>query len=105
MSKRWQHAPNTLHAVANLLGSSGWNEAATNVIKRWWRANRMDEYRERRLDKNRRAFSAMVAEKLDERDKIVLGRYIGLLCRQHFDAGLTMGLTSRIAEGQEDEVR
>jgi hypothetical protein len=55
-----------------------------------------------RLDKNKRAFSAMVEEKLNERDRIVLGHFIGLLCKEHFDAGLTTGLMCRLTEQEQE---
>lgn len=86
----------TLHAVASLLGGGGWNDEVSNTIRRWWRRNRMTEHRKKRLERGQRAFQAMVTEKLDDRDRLVLGRYIGLLVRQHFDAGLTMGLLTRL---------
>jgi hypothetical protein len=90
--------PVTLHAVGQMLGAGGWNEHVSNSVKRWWRLNRMTAWKERRLERNRRLFSEMVQAKLDDRDRLVLGRYIGLIARQHFDAGLTMGLMAHVEE-------
>ena len=93
-----ERKPDTLHCVAKMLGAGGWSPELSSVCRRWWRKNRMTVKSQARLAHSKKAFSDMVQSKLDERDRIVLGHFIGLIARQHFDAGLTVGLVTRIQE-------
>lgn len=88
----------TLHEVALLMKASPWSAEITAVVKRWWKAHRLDLRRKGRFERHKIAFQSMVREKLDERDRIVLGHYMKLFARQHFDAGLTMGLMASFEE-------
>jgi hypothetical protein len=94
----------TLHALAAVLGGEGFGEHAANEVKRYWNRRVMSDRQAGRVERIRSAFSQMVADKLDDRDRVVLGKFLGLLCKCHFDTGLRLGLMTLAAEfGREKE--
>lgn len=80
--------------VAQLLSTEGFSEYTANQVKRYWMASVMDPRRYRRVKNIQKAFSKLVAEKLDEGDRLVLGKFISLLEKMGFDTGLRIGLTA-----------
>jgi hypothetical protein len=87
----------SLSAIANLLGGEGFSEYAANEVRRYWFARHVTREGKRRLGKVKKAFGEMVAEKLDERDQLVLGKFISVLCKAQFDTGLRLGLMTLAA--------
>jgi hypothetical protein len=89
----------TLDAIAKLLGGEGFSERSANEVKRYWfRRVPTTSRAQKRLRALKRAFGAMVAEKLDDRDKVLLGKFISVLMRAQFDTGLRLGLMTLGAE-------
>jgi hypothetical protein len=89
---------NSAVAIAKLLSAEGFTDELVSAVKRWWKRSRMSVDGRRRIARHRKAFSDMVRAKLDERDKIVLGKAMGILARMNFDAGLTIGLQCLVQE-------
>lgn len=80
--------------VAQLLSTEGFTDYTANQVKRYWMASVMDRRRRGRVENIKRAFSKLVAEKLDEGDRLVLGRFVALMEKMGFDTGLRIGLTA-----------
>jgi hypothetical protein len=79
--------------IAKLLSTEGFTSHTSECVKSYALRNGTPNQR-RRWEKIRRAFSAMVKEKLDDGDKIIMGRFIAVLSHIHFDTGLRIGLTA-----------
>lgn len=87
-----------LGAIAKILAAEGFSEFAANEIKRYWRRRVVSPRQYGRLKQIKAAFGKMVTEKLDERDRIVLGKYMGMCMAAQFDTGLRLGLMTLVAE-------
>lgn len=83
---------NSLTPLAKILDAEGFSEFAANQVKRYWNKNMMTARLAGRAENTKKAFSEMVKQKLDERDKIVLGKFLQLFARMHFDTGVRLGL-------------
>lgn len=91
-------APDSSIVILRLLDSEGYSSHASNMVKKYWKRNIMDQRRKLRVQRAERAFSEMVKNKLDDADRIVLGKMMGLHARMNFDTGLRVGLSARLAE-------
>lgn len=88
--------------IAKLLGSSGYDEFAVGCVKKYWRRNCEQPRAKARNAKKKRAFSALVKEKLNDSDRIVLGQFLSMFAKMNFDAGLRIGLTTTLVAGASD---
>jgi hypothetical protein len=82
--------------IAKLLCSEGFTDHLGNQIEKYWKASIMLNQAARRIAKMEREFSEMIQSKMNEKEKLLLGRFIALHKRMSFDTGLRIGLQSFI---------
>lgn len=79
--------------IARLLSTEGFTDHLAGEVKHY--AKQLATPGQlHRWKRNKRMFAEMVKAKLDDRDKIVMGKLIGALSKMNFDAGLRIGLTA-----------
>ena len=88
-------------AIARMLNAEGFTPHIASCVRRYARRE-MTVYQRRRYGKAKAMFSAMVKEKLDDRDRLVLGRYISHIAGANLNVGIRIGLGARIALAEED---
>lgn len=96
--KQAKPGPRVLGHIAEILGAEGFTDFAANEVKRYWKRRVVSDRQQGRIKQITKAFGQMVTEKLDERDKIVLGKYIAMLSAAQFDTGLRLGLMTLATE-------
>lgn len=88
--------------VAKLLDAEGFSDFTAAQVRRWWKKNRMKTSQAFRINRVKKAFQDMVKEKLNERDRLVLGRFIAMQQKMSFDAGLTAGFMATLYDPDGD---
>lgn len=77
--------------IAKMLKSEGFSDHVANEVERYWMKNiARGTRRVRNLDKN----MSEVMKKLDDGEKLIVGKFISMHKRQSFDTGLRIGLTA-----------
>ena len=100
------HPSKSSIVIAQMLASEGCTDHTFNLIRRYWKRRIMNPRVARRLATTKKLFGEMVKEKLNDRDKIILGRMMGLHWRMALDTGLRiglMGLVTELEKGQKNE--
>lgn len=80
--------------IAKLLGSEGFTDHVGNAIERYWKKTVMRRQASRKFARIEKEFSALITEKMDMKERMLLGRFIALHKRMSFDTGLRIGLTA-----------
>jgi hypothetical protein len=86
----------SIYLIAKLLGTSGFDSHAASCIKKYFKSRHMNKRQYNRYLKAKKAFSTMCHEKLNDADRIVLGKMMGLFQKMMFDTGLRIGLTAQL---------
>lgn len=84
--------------VAQLLGAEGFTPHVASEIKRYWMRRSGLTGRQQRHIKARREAVSEIMSRLSESDRLVVGKYIGLLQKMAFDSGLKIGLMTLVTE-------
>ena len=92
------YPPRSLIVIAELLDCEGFSDYTANQVKRYWNNQLEDPRRKARNDRTQRAFSEHVSSELSESQKIVLGKWIALINKRSFDAGLRLGLMTHLTK-------
>ena len=99
MKDRNQKRPqiNSVVAIARLLDGDGFTEHVANQVRRYWNhcVAPTDRQRER-WAKKEKTFKETVSPHLTDAQKTALGEFITLQEKRSFDAGLRIGLTTRM---------
>ena len=90
-------APNSAVVIARMLSTEGFTDHVAALVHRYSLRNATPGQL-RRYKSIKKAFSEMVKAKLDERDRLVLGKMMGVLTRTSFDTGLKIGMTAFVQE-------
>lgn len=80
--------------VARLLNTEGFTEYTAGEVKRYALRSNATTRQRQRYSQVKKAFADMVKEKLNERDKIVMGKFINMLSKMQFDTGIRIGITA-----------
>src|ERR1044071_5949512 len=94
MSKSNGNRPRVKSAVviAKLLGTEGFTEHVANEVKRYWmHRSGLTERQQRSIVRLKKEFGEIM-HSLDEGERLIVGKYFGLLMRQQFDVGLKIGI-------------
>jgi hypothetical protein len=85
---------NSAVVIARLLGTEGFTDHLGNQIEKYWRTRSgLTHRQQRQIEKLDKAVAEMTA-KLDVKERLALGRFIGLHKKMSFDTGLRIGLTA-----------
>lgn len=91
----------SLSAIAKLLGAEGFSDFTKNeVLKYWKKRSGLTERQLNHIVKRKQAFSEAM-QQLDESDRLIVGKYIGLLEKACFDTGLKLGLMTSVVDKYE----
>ncbi len=91
----------SLAQIASILAAEGFTDHAANEVKRYWRRKVVTGRQQQRIERVKAAFSKICDEKLSGADKIVMGKYIGVLMSAQFDTGLRLGLMTLLFDLEE----
>ena len=91
----------TLAVIAHLLGAEGFNDHVAHQIEYYHKRRTFTEYQCKRLQVTRKSFGKIMA-KLDEGDRLVVGKFIRLKDHMSFDAGLRIGLMKHVWDVTKD---
>lgn len=94
--RKAEQGSRSLAAIAEILAAEGFGDYAANEVKRYWRRRVVSPRQLKRLDAIKAAFGKMVSEKLDEQDRIVMGKYMSVMMAAQFDTGLRLGLMTLV---------
>jgi hypothetical protein len=89
--------------IAKLLGSEGFTDHVGNAVEKYWKQTIMRRQASRKIARIEKEFSALITEKLDMKERMLLGRFIALHKRMSFDTGLRIGLVAHAVK-QDKEV-
>lgn len=93
---------NSAVVIARLLGCEGFTDHLANQIERYWRrSSGLTDRQERQIVKLDMAI-AEIANKLDVKERLALGRFIGLHKKMSFDTGLRIGMTAFVQQAAGD---
>lgn len=90
----------SLAIVAQWLGAEGFNEYVARGIEYYEKSRVMNERQRTKFERIRKALS-VVMRKLEEPDRLVVGKFIQMKAHMSFDAGLRIGLLKHIQEVDE----
>lgn len=90
-------APNSAVVIARMLNTEGFTDHVAGLV-RSYSLKHATPGQLRRFKRTKQLFSEMVKAKLDERDKLVLGRMLSYMARTNFDTGLRIGMTAFLHE-------
>lgn len=91
----------SLSSIARLLGAEGFSDFTKNeVIKYWKNRSGLTERQLKHIESRKKAFSAIMA-KLDDSERLIVGKYIGFLEKACFETGLKLGLMTSIVDKYE----
>ena len=85
----------TLSVIAQLLGAEGFNDYVAHKIEYYHKRRTFTERQRQRLEVTRKSFGKIMS-KLDEGDRLVVGKFIRLKDHMSFDAGLRIGLMKHV---------
>ena len=85
---------NSAVVIAQLLDCEGFTSHTAQQVKRYWMRNAGLTKRQQHQIVGLKCKLSELCGKLDEGDKLVLGRFIGLQKKLSFDTGLRIGLTA-----------
>lgn len=80
--------------VAQILSAEGFSEYLANEVKRYWMKQICNPRAIARARHKKTAFSELVKEKLNEGDRVILGKFISLVEKMAFDTGIRVGLAA-----------
>lgn len=84
---------NSAVALAKLLRTEGFTDYVANGVEKYWKKHAgLTDRQRRQIAKLEKSLSE-IASKLDIKERLVLGKFIGLHKKMSFDAGLRIGLT------------
>lgn len=83
---------NSAVVIARLLGTEGYTDFVANQVKRYWmrRSGLTDRQRDS-IERLKDSFGQIMA-KVSEGERLIIGRYFGLLMKMQFETGLKIGL-------------
>jgi len=82
----------SLTLICRLLSAEGFTDYTANQVERYWRhCSGLTEHQRKSIAKLEKELSKLCAD-MDEGQKLVLGRFIGLQKKVSFDTGLRIGL-------------
>lgn len=82
--------------IAKLLCSEGFTDHLGNQVEKYWKTSIMRNQAKRKIARLEKEFSEIITAKLDMKERMLLGRFIGLHKRMSFDVGLRVGLQAFI---------
>ncbi len=85
----------TLAVIAQLLGAEGFNDYVANQIEHYHKRRTLTDRQRQRLEVTRKSFGEIM-KKMDEGDRLVVGKFIRLKDHMSFDAGLRIGLMKHV---------
>lgn len=89
---------NSAVVIARLLACEGFTDHVANQVERYWRrSSGLTDRQERQIVKLDVAI-AEIANKLDVKERLALGRFIGLHKKMSFDTGLRIGMTAFVQQ-------
>ncbi len=96
---------NSAVVIARLLGTEGFTDHVAAQVKRYWmhRSGLTDRQR-RSIERLKKEFGVIMNDKLGEGERLIVGKYFGLLMRMQFDTGLKIGLQSLLTQNGNHEV-
>lgn len=92
MSERKLRPMKSCIEIAKMLDAEGFTPHVAQGIRKYWMKNIIEPRKAHRIVRAIRAFREQVAPKLNQGDRFVLGKFIGIRERQAFDTGLRIGL-------------
>jgi hypothetical protein len=97
-------AVNSAVVIAKLLDTEGFTDFTANRVENWWKHNRVQtDGQRRRVEKLEDAFSKFAAD-LTQQERYLLGKFIGMKCKQNFECGIAIGLTVAAVNNAQDVV-
>ena len=85
----------TLAVIAQLLGAEGFNDYVAHQIEYYHKRRTFTERQRQRFEETRKSFGKIMA-KMDEGERLVVGKFIRLKGHMDFDAGLRIGLVKHV---------
>jgi len=88
--------------IAKLLGTEGFTDHLGNQIEKYWKNQAgLTDRQKRQLVQLDKAISE-ISHKLDVKERLAFGRFIGLHKKMSFDAGLRIGLTTHAVKNDKE---
>ncbi len=85
----------TVAAISGMLNTGGYTDETATAVRRY--AIRFATERQRMVYKKvKKMFSEMVKAKLDDHDRMIMGKMISIMLRMNFTTGLKMGIMAQL---------
>ena len=95
---------NSAVVIARLLGTEGFTEHVANEVKRYWlHRSGLTERQQKSIERLKKEFGEIM-HGMTEGQRLIVGKYIGLLIRMQFDTGLKIGIQSLLTQNGNKEV-
>jgi len=88
--------------VAKLLDSEGYTDHLAGVVRKY-AFNIATQGQRKRLQKIKKMFSELVKSKLDDKDRMILGKFMSIRLKMSFDVGIRMGLAAYLKMSSEEK--
>lgn len=96
---------NSAVVIARLLGTEGFTDHTAAQVKRYWmHRSGLTERQRKSIERLKKEFGAIMNSKLGEGERLIIGKYIGLLMRMGFDTGLKIGIQALLTESGNKEI-
>lgn len=95
---------NSAVVIARLLGTEGFTDHVAAQVKRYWmhRSGLTDRQR-KSIERLKKEFGEIM-HGLGEGERLIVGKYVGLLMRMQFDTGLKIGIQSLVTQNGNKEI-
>lgn len=104
MKSRSNHPIKSGTVIARLLGMEGFTEHVGNLVKSYAKFISNDRIK-RRFEVSQNAFKQFMKDpKITDSDRIIVGKFISHMEKSGFEAGLRIGLITKVYELEEKNV-
>lgn len=95
---------NSAVVIARLLGTEGFTDHVAAQVKRYWmhRSGLTDRQR-KSIERLKKEFGEIM-HGMNEGQRLIIGKYFGLLMRMQFDTGLKIGIQALLTQNGNHEV-
>jgi hypothetical protein len=95
---------NSAVVIARLLGTEGFTEHVASQVKRYWmHRSGLTERQRKSIARLKKEFGEIM-HGMNEGQRLIIGKYFGLLMRMQFDTGLKIGIQALLTENGNKEI-
>jgi hypothetical protein len=95
---------NSAVVIARLLGTEGFTDHVANEVQRYWKhRSGLTERQRKSIDRLKKEFGEIM-HGMTEGQRLIIGKYFGLLMRMQFDTGLKIGIQALLTQNGNKDV-